>query len=316
MSALFGFTPTVPANAHQRKIHATWVGLGVNVVLGLTKLAAGIHGHSDALVADAVESFADIVGSLIVWQAINVASRPADDDHPYGHGKAESLAAAAISSLLLLAAAGIGFHSIREFYQSHEVPRAFTLPVLLGIIGIKEGLFRWVLRESTATGSTAVRTDAWHHRADAITSLAAAVGITVALIGGPNWAGADDVAAAVAAGIIAWNGWHLLRPALEELMDTQPAAEVVIRIQEIASAVPGVDYVQKCLVRRTGNHLLVDMHVNVDPLMTVERSHAIAHSVKDAIRSKMTPVQDVLIHIEPARFPAPPLASRASPTAL
>ena len=224
----------MPAGAYQRNVRATLVGLGVNLALGLTKLAAGVHGNSDALIADAVESFADIVGSLIVWQAISVAARPPDDDHPYGHGKAESLAAAGISTLLLLAAAGIGFHSIREFFGTHQVPKAFTLAVLLGIVAIKEALYRWVLQESHATESAAVRSDAWHHRADAVTSLAAAVGITISLIGGPRWAGADDVAAAVAAGIIAWNGWRLLRPALEELMDTQPSGEVMVRLRNTA----------------------------------------------------------------------------------
>ncbi len=289
----------------QRTLRATLVGLGANLVLGLAKLAAGIFGHSDALVADAVESFADLIGSIIVWQGLAVASRPPDDDHPYGHGKAESLAGAAISTLLLLAAAGIGFHAVREFLGTHIVPSPYTLVVLLGVIAIKETLFRWVLRESEATQSTAVRTDAWHHRADAITSLAAAVGISLALVGGERWAGADDIAAIVAAGIIAWNGWRLLRPALEELMDTQPSAEVVERIRDIAAAVPAVDQIQKCLVRRMGYQLLVDMHVHVDPGMTVEQSHAIAHAVKDSIRDEMPSVIDVLIHIEPSRRTGP-----------
>jgi len=289
----------------QRTLRATLVGLGANLILGLAKLAAGIYGHSDALVADAVESFADLIGSIIVWQGLAVASRPPDDDHPYGHGKAESLAGAAISTLLLLAAAGIGFHAVREFLGTHIVPSPYTLVVLLGVIAIKETLFRWVLRESEATQSTAVRTDAWHHRADAITSLAAAVGISLALVGGERWAGADDIAAIVAAGIIAWNGWRLLRPALEELMDTQPSAEVVERIRDIAAAVPAVDQIQKCLVRRMGYQLLVDMHVHVDPGMTVEQSHAIAHAVKDSIRDEMPSVIDVLIHIEPSRRTGP-----------
>lgn len=293
----------MPASRLQRNRRTTLVGLAANLALGLAKLGAGLHGNSDALVADAVESFADIVGGLIVWQGLTLAARPADDDHPYGHGKAESLAGAAISTLLLLAAAGIGFHAVREFLGTRTSPSAFTLAVVLGVAAIKEGLFRWVLRESEATDSAAVRSDAWHHRADAITSLAAAVGISVSLVGGPRWAGADDVAAIVAAGIIAWNGWRLLRPALEELMDTQPPAEVTDRIRRVASAVPGVDQVQKCLVRRMGYQFLVDMHVHVDPRMTVESSHAIAHGVKDAVRSDMPAVLDVLIHIEPSRRP-------------
>lgn len=288
----------------QRNLRTTFVGLGVNLALGLAKLAAGLKGNSDALVADAVESFADIVGGLIVWQGLALAARPADEDHPYGHGKAESLASAAISTLLLLAAAGIGFHSVREFLGSRTVPSPFTLVVLLGVIVVKETLFRWVLRESQATDSVAVRSDAWHHRADAITSVAAVVGISISVVGGPRWSGADDIAAIVAAGIIAWNGWRLLRPALEELMDTQPPPEVLQRIRQVASDVAGVDQVQKCIVRRMGYQFLVDMHVHVDPHMSVDTSHALAHAVKDAVREAMPMVLDVLIHIEPSRRPA------------
>ena len=283
----------------QRNLRATFTGLVANLLLGSGKLAAGIYGHSDALIADAVESFADILGALIVWRGVTLAAKPADDEHPYGHGKAEPVAAAAIGILLLLAAVGIGFHSIREFLQPQRGPETFTLAVLLGVVLIKESLFRWVLKESSATDSKAVASDAWHHRADAITSLAAAIVIAIALVGGPAWAGADDIAAAVAAVFIAWNGWRIMRPALEDLMDTQPSAEVLEHIRATAAGVEGVDLVQKTFVRRMGNRFLVDMHVHVDPDFTVERSHRIAHQVKDAVRSQLPTVLDVLVHIEP-----------------
>jgi len=288
-------------NRLQRSLRATFTGLAVNAVLTGAKFAAGIVGHSHALVADAVESLADIVSSIVVWRALVVAAAPPDEDHPYGHGKAEPLAAAVVSTMLLLAAGWIVLVAGRGIAQPHPAPAPFTLLVLGAVIAIKEGLFRFVRREAASVQSSAVRTDAWHHRSDAITSLAAATGISVALIGGKGYEVADDVAAIVAAGVIAWNGWRLLRPALAELMDTAPNPEVVGQIRRIAEAAPGVARVEKCLVRKVGYDHFVDMHVEVDPQMTVQRSHEIAHDVKDKIRGQIPAVRDVLVHIEPAR---------------
>lgn len=274
--------------------------MAVNVILAGGKLAAGVFGHSHALVADAVESFADIFSSMIVWRALVVAAQPADADHPYGHGKAEPIATAVVGTALLLAAAGIAVQSVREIVAPHQAPAPFTLVVLLGVIGVKEALFRFVFREGVSVQSSAVRSDAWHHRSDAITSLAAAIGISVALIGGPLYASADDVAAIVAAGIIAWNGWRLLRPALDELMDAAPDPGVVKEIRDIALTITGVAEVEKCLVRKMGYHFFVDMHVEVAPDMTVQRAHDIAHEVKNTIRQQLPIVYDVLVHVEPA----------------
>jgi cation diffusion facilitator family transporter len=271
----------------------------VNVVLSGTKLAAGIVGHSHALVADAVESFADIFSSLIVWRGLVVAAAPADEDHPYGHGKAEPIASAIVAAMLLGAALWIALTAFGEIMKPHQSPAPFTLIVLLVVVAVKECLFRFVSREGRAVDSSAVKTDAWHHRSDAITSVAAGIGISVALIGGKGFEAADDVAAIAAAGVIAWNGWHLLRPALNELMDTAPGPEVIDRIRQIATATPGVDRVEKCIVRKVGYQYFVDMHVEVDPQMTVLRSHEIAHEVKDKIRDTMPTVNDVLVHIEP-----------------
>jgi cation diffusion facilitator family transporter len=290
----------------QLNLRATLIGFTINSILGATKLVAGILGHSEALIADAVESFADLLAAVIVWRGVCIAAKPADAEHPYGHGKAEPLAAAGIGTLLLIAAAGIGVHAFREFLHPHRGPEPFTLAVLIVVVAIKEGLFRWVQSQARLTGSRAVESDAWHHRSDAITSLAAAVGITIALVGGKAWSGAEDIAALVAAGIIAWNGWSILRPALEDLMDTQPSPEILAQIHQAASAVSSVDCIQKILVRRMGNRLLVDMHVHVHPLMTVEHSHRIAHQVKDVVRHAVPTVLDVLIHIEPSAHPIPP----------
>ncbi len=287
-------------NRLQRSLRVTFIGMALNTLLAAGKLTAGILGNSYALIADAVESLADICSSIIVWRGLVVAAEPADENHPYGHGKAEPIAAAIVSTILLLAAVGIALQSIREIITPRNGPAPFTIIVLIFTVIIKEGLFRFALREASEVESSVVRTDAWHHRSDAITSLAAALGIGVALIGGKGYESADSVAAIVAAGIIAWNGWRLLRPAMDELMDTAPSNTFNAQIKEIACAISGVDAVEKCIVRKMGYHYFVDMHVEVDPQMTVERAHHIAHEVKDAIRLKLPAVHDVLVHIEPS----------------
>lgn len=288
-------------NRLQRSLRVTFIGMVINTLLAAGKMAAGIIGHSHALVADAVESLADIFSSLVVWWGLKVASEPADEDHPYGHGKAEAIAAAVVASMLLLAATWITVTSIREIIRPHTIPAPFTLVVLVVVVAVKETLFRFVSGEALSVDSSAVRTDAWHHRSDAITSLTAGIGIAVALIGGPGYEMADDVAAVVAAGIIAWNGWALLRPALNELMDASPQSDFVKEVRRTAEMIEDVVCVEKCSIRKMGYQYYVDMHVEVDPQMTVQRAHDIAHDVKDLVCARLPAVRDVLVHIEPAR---------------
>lgn len=291
--------PPVPPNRLQRSLRATFIGMATNAVLSTVKLAAGIAGHSHALIADAVESFADVFSSLVVWRGVVVAAEPADEDHPYGHGKAEPLAAAIVSAMLLFAAGWIVLKAFDEVAQPHPSPAPFTLAVLVVVVIVKEILFRFVRREGRAVDNLAVRADARHHRSDAITSFAAGIGISVALLGGPGYEAADDWAAMAAACVIAWNGLKLLRPALNELMDTAPDRKIRDQIRQLAETVPGVARVEKCFVRKMGYQFYVDMHVEVDPQMTVLHSHEIAHEVKDKIRDTLPPVNDVLVHIEP-----------------
>src|SRR5205814_1056294 len=233
-STRFDNTGAVPRNRLQRSLRATFLGMIANTLLATAKLAAGILGHSHALVADAVESLADIFSSVVVWRGLVVAATPADADHPYGHGKAEPIAAAIVSTTLLLAAVGISIQAVLEILHPKTGPAPFTLLVLAGVVLIKEGLFRYVRRTAKSVDSSAIHTDAWHHRSDVITSLAAAIGISIALLGGKPYARADDIAAIVAAGIIAWNGWRLLRPAFDELMDTAPDPGLVAEIRKAA----------------------------------------------------------------------------------
>jgi len=273
--------------------------MAANVVLAAVKLVAGVLGHSHALVADAVESFADVFSSLIVWRGLVVAAAPADEDHPYGHGKAEPIAGAIVSAILLVAAGWITVKAFGEIATPHLAPAPFTLVVLIVVVIVKETLFRFVRHEGRMLDNFAVRTDAWHHRSDAITSFAAGIGISVSLLGGKGYEAADDWAAIAAACVIAWNGWKLLRPALNELMDTAPDRKVRDEIRRLAETIPGVARVEKCFVRKMGYQLYVDMHVEVDPQMTVLQSHGIAHDVKDQVRDAMPTVSDVLVHIEP-----------------
>lgn len=285
----------------KRSLRATFVGLAVNVGLTVVKFLAGIFGHSQALIADAVESMADIFSSIIVWRGLVVAETPPDEDHPYGHGKAEPLAAAIVSAMLLLAAGMIAYHSYHGIIEPRIPPSPWTLIILVGVICLKETLFRFVLRESETVASSAMETDAWHHRSDAITSAAAFIGISIALIGGKGYENADNWAALVAAFVIAFNGWRLLRPAFNELMDRAPDRELIEEIRAIAKTIPGADDIDKCHVRKMGYQYFVDIHVEVDPQMTVERSHNIAHHVKDKLREEMPAVRDVLVHIEPLK---------------
>lgn len=293
----------------QRGLRAIFFGIVVNAILGIAKFLAGIFGNSHALIADATESFADIFNSLIMWRGIAVAATPADEEHPYGHGKAEPLAAAFGAAMLLVAAVWITVKAAVNIYEwahgmHREQPQWFTLVALAVVVVVKEGTFRFILRTGADTDNAAVKTDAWHHRADAITSIAAAIGISIALWGGAKYVWADDAAAIFAAIIIGYSGWLLLRPALSELMDQAPEPEVVEHIRQLASKVDGVAQVEKCFVRKAGHLLFVEMHVEVDPQMTVLRSHEIAHHVKDKIREAMPTVSDVLVHIEPLGIPA------------
>ena len=298
----------MPKDRLQRGLRATFLGIAVNIVLGCAKFAVGIFGHSHALIADATESFADIFNSLVVWRGLVVAAAPPDEEHPYGHSKAEPLAAAFGAVMLAAAAVWIARRGIIDIYEllnpqtfhyHHEPLRWFTLVVLVVVIVVKEGLFRFVVGEGEATDNSAVKTDAWHHRSDAITSAGAFIGIGIALIGGEKYSWADDAAAIFCAFIIGINGWILLRPALSELMDKAADREVIEKIRQTAAGTSGVERVEKCFARKAGHLYFVEMHIQVDPLMTVRHSHEIAHDVKDKIREAMPEVSDVLVHIEP-----------------
>lgn len=280
-------------------IRAAQLGLLVNAALVAIKLVAGMLGNSYALIADAVESSTDIFSSLIVWGGLAIAAQPADEEHPYGHGKAESLAAAVVALMLIGAAITIVIAAVREIMVPHHTPAWYTLVVVAVVVVIKEVLFRRVFHVGSDIDSTAVKADAWHHRSDAITSLTAFIGISIAIWGGRGWEAADDWAAILAAGIIFINGARLLMPTIHELMDRLPDGDIVPRIEAAARAVPGVRLTEKIRVRKVGPEFFVDLHVQADPLMTLHDSHALGHRVQDAIRAAVPNVRSALIHMEP-----------------
>lgn len=288
-----------PRSGLARNLRAVRAGILVNAGLALVKLVTGVLGNSYALIADAVESLADIFASLVVWGGLRVAARDADEDYPFGYGRAEPLAAAVVGIMMAAAAAGIAVQAVREIVTPHHAPASYTLLVLVLVIAAKETLFRTVLRAAAATGSGAVQADAWHHRSDAITSTAAFLGIGVALLGGPGWESADDVAALFAAGVILVNAGRILAPAARELMDRAPGTAVADQVAAAARGVAGIRHIEKLRIRKLGTEYTADLHAQADPHLSLHDAHILSGMVKTAIRGAVPAVRDVLVHMEP-----------------
>ncbi|MCC6510314.1 MAG: cation transporter [Pirellulaceae bacterium] len=282
----------------------TLLGFMASIVLAGIKFAAGLFGHSTALLADAIESLADTLGSLLVWHALRVAARPADPRYPYGYGKAEALASLGIGSLLVLAALYIVYEGFHQIAIPHAAPESWTLLVLVIIIVVKEGLFRLVHRGAQQFDSDAARADAWHHRSDAITSLAAFVGVSLAiygpdLFGWPQLVIADEVAAILASGVILLTARSLIIPAMRELLDAATPA-MATRIATLVSQVEGVEDVEQVLVRKSGTGFLADMHMHVPGELSVQVAHDLTGKIKAMLRQEIPSLVTILIHVEPA----------------
>ena len=290
-------TQPVPRLAEGARLAA--FGVLLNALMAVFKGIAGVVGNSYALIADAVESIGDIGGSLVVLGGLRLSSRSPDEGHPYGHGKAEPLAAAAVGLLLCGAALGIAVKSIDQIRAPHHAPKPYTLIVLVVVIVVKELFARRVLRVANNSGSRAVHADAWHHRADAITSAAAFVGISAALLGGPGYEWCDAAAALLASAFIGVNAAAILRPAVHELMDGAPDTTMLVRVAAAASSVDGVRLIEKLKARKVGTRYLVDLHVQANPDMSLQDSHILSGCVKTAIRTAVPSVENVLVHMEP-----------------
>jgi len=277
-------------------------GIALNAVLAAVKFAGGIFGHTYALIADGAESLLDILSSLLVWAGFKVAAQPPDADHPYGHGKAEPLAALGVAVFIFAMAGWVGWHAIHEIITPHQGPAWWTLVLLAGVIVTKALFSRRVGAVGEEMGSTALGVEAMHHWSDAMTSAAAFVGIAIALVGGPGWETADDWAALFACVIIAFNGIGMITKALGDVMDTAAPAKFENGVRALALQVPGVRALDKVRVRKSGLSHLVDIHVRVDGSLTVREGHDIAHAVKDALLASAAHViSDVSVHIEPVK---------------
>jgi cation diffusion facilitator family transporter len=275
------------------------IGVAANAALALLKVVAGFLGNSYALIADGIESTSDTITSLVVWGGLRVAEKPADDRHPYGYGKAESLAGIIAASALLVAAGMIAVQSVREILTPHHLPHWATLVVLVVVVIIKEGLARWVGSIGLESDSTSLQADAWHHRSDALTSLAAFVGITIGLIGGPGYESADDWAALIACAVIVFSGLKLLSRAVRELLDAAPPKHFEEQIRQLARTVQGVQDVEKCRIRKSGTAYFVEIHIEVDGNATVKQGHEIGGKVRFILRGSSMKIADAIIHVEP-----------------
>ena len=286
-------------SSEQTAIKATYFSIIGNTSLAIIKGFAGFFGNSYALIADAIESTADIFASFLVLFGIKYSNKPADENHPYGHGRAEPLITFLVVGFLITSATIIAYESVINIRTPHELPKPWTLLVLGAIIIWKEYSFRVVLKRIIQTNSSSLRADAWHHRSDAITSVAAFLGISIALILGNGYESADDWAALFASGFIFYNSYLIFRPALGEIMDEHLYDDLIAEIRLISLQVDGIIDTEKCFIRKAGMQYHVDLHAIVDSNNTVKEGHDLAHKLKDTLREQIPELGHVLIHVEP-----------------
>lgn len=285
--------------SNKAAIKASYFSILGNSLLAIVKGITGIFGNSYALIADAIESTTDVFASLLVLFGLKYSARPADENHPYGHGRVEPLITFAVVGFLIISATIIAYESIEHIRTPHETPEPFTLIVLGVIVIIKEIFYRFISKKSKETKSSSLKADAWHHRSDAITSLTAFIGISIAIWFGEGYETADDWAALCASGIILYNAYLILRPALGEIMDEHVYDDMVKEIRVTSKNVPGVIETEKCFIRKTGMSFHVDLHAIVKGELTVTEGHEIAHNLKNRLLQEMPEIADILIHIEP-----------------
>lgn len=281
-------------------IKATIFSIVGNTLLALVKVLAGIFGNSYALIADAIESTTDIFASLLVLFGLKYANKPADKNHPYGHGRAEPLVTFLVVGFLIISSVVIAYESITHISTPHDLPKSWTLFVLAPLIVWKEISFQLVMKKAKETNSSALKADAWHHRSDAITSVAAFIGISIALYFGKGYETADDWAALGASVFILYNSYKIFRPALGEIMDEHLNEDLIEDIRKVALTVNGIEGTEKCFIRKAGLKFHVDLHALVDSNLTVREGHDLAHKLKDTLRNEIPQLGHVLIHIEPS----------------
>jgi cation diffusion facilitator family transporter len=291
--------PAPPDSLYQQVWKAAWIGLIANLALGLTKLIGGIIGDSFALISDSVNSLGDVLATVVVLVAVRIAQRPADDEHPYGHTRAEAIAALTVSILIMFSAVGIGWEALNRLTLQHSLPETWTLWIAGVNVVIKECLYRYKVRVGRRTGSQAMIANAWDHRSDALCALAVLVGLALIRWGNGRLMWADEAAALVVVGAILFSSSRLYRDSASELMDLQADGTLVDQVRTMALTIPGVRGVEKLMVRKSGLEYFVDIHIEVDPQLSVSEGHRIGHIVKDRLTACFASIRDVLVHLEP-----------------
>jgi len=284
---------------YQQATRAAVLGLVVNAALGVIKLFAGLATNSFALLADSVNSLGDMFTSGVVVFALRFSQKPPDREHPYGHTRAEAIAGSNVALLIIVSALLVAWEAMRRIYLPHAVPPAWTLWIAGPNVLIKEVLYRYKLKVGRRTGSTALIANAWDHRSDALCSLAVFVGLAVVRWGGPELIWADEAAAMVVVAAILWSATRLFRQSAHELLDAQADEKLVREVEAAATSVPEVRRVETLWLRKSGLEYFADIHLEVDPDLTVAEGHAIGHRVKDKILREFEFVRDVLVHLEP-----------------
>lgn len=279
-----------------------WVGIIGNIVLAIIKGAVGVMANSRALVADAFHSASDVVGSVAVLIGVRAAQLPPDDDHPYGHGKAETVAAIIVAVLLLVVGLEIAIDAIKAFNEPIVVPGMLAIYAVIFSIIVKEIMFRYKYNLGKKYNSDALITDAWHHRSDVFSSFAALLGIGGAIIGGylgiPWLVYADPVAGIFVAILIVKMAWKLGSQSIHNTLDHVLHEEDTVEMKEMAATVPGVLNVDELLAREHGHYVIVDIKIAVNPEISVREGHAVGKAVKAKLLEEKR-VQDVLVHINP-----------------
>lgn len=284
----------------QKEVHQTTLfSLTVNVLLTVITWFAGVIGNSHALIANAVEATNDVIASTVTFLGLKYAQKPADKDHPYGHGRIEPIITFFVVALMILSAVLIAYHAVENMFQPRTIPQKWTLLIVIFFLGWKEMSYQVVIKKSKKLKSTALRAEAWHHRSDAVTDLAALIGISSSIFLGEKYAFLDDVAALIAALVIAFNAFKIFRPAWGEMMDEHTYDDFIASLVEEAKAIPEIYQIERCYVRKVGIYFFIDMHLELDGEMTVRKGHEISHKYKDILMSKYPEIGDVLIHIEP-----------------
>lgn len=283
----------------KRARHTIILSLIGNALLVFVKLITGILGNSFAMIADSVESAGDVFSSLIIYMGLRFSAKPSDEDHPFGHGKVEPIISFLVVLFLVISAGVIAFQAFNNLQSPQEMPKPYTLIILAGIIIYKESFYQFVKKRSKQTSSTSLKADAWHHRSDAITSLAAFIGIGLALLLGEGYEHLDDWAALVASLIIIVNAYFVFRPALGELLDEQTYDDLIDEVREVADQVEGVIDTEKCFIRKFGMRYVVDIHVRVSAKLSVVEGHAIGHLVQSTLQESFPQIEHVFTHVEP-----------------